>query len=209
MRRGASPSSSNGAAVSETLPLFPLSTVLFPGGRLDLRIFEPRYLDLVRDCTRTGTGFGVCLISEGREAGQPARPMSVGTVARITDFSTLEDGLLGIVAYGERVFDLDSLSVRENGLVVGEVRYREADPVMPVPPEYSVLATILERIAEQVGGELDQAGKARFDDAAWVAYRLAEILPIEQHERFSLLDERNPVERLQSLARWLPRFQKG
>ena len=194
--------------MTTTLPLFPLSTVLFPGGRLELKIFEPRYLDLVRDCTRSGTGFGVCLLRAGREVGEPAAPARVGTVARITDFSVLDDGLLGIVTHGERAFSVVSTSVRENGLVVGEVDYRDVDGVLPVPPEFGLLATILERLAEQLGGALDQAEKARFDDAAWVAYRLAEILPIENSERLELLETPDPIERLRLVAGWLPRFQK-
>lgn len=191
-----------------TLPLFPLSTVLFPGGRLELKIFEPRYLDLVRDCTRSGTGFGVCLLRAGREVGEGATPARVGTVARITDFSMLDDGLLGIVTHGERVFSVASTSVRENGLIVGEVEYRDDDEPLPVPPEYGLLATILERLAEQLGGPLDQADRARFDDAAWVGYRLAEILPIENVERLEVLETPDPIARLQLLAGWLPRFQK-
>ena len=78
------------------LPLFPLNAVLFPGGELALRIFEPRYLDLVRECTRQERPFGVCLILDGAEAGAPAMPAAVGTLARIVDFEARTDGLLGI-----------------------------------------------------------------------------------------------------------------
>lgn len=191
-----------------TLPLFPLSNALYPGGRLDLRIFEPRYLDLVRDCTRSGTGFGVCQLQAGREVGEGAVPARTGTLARIVDFSTHDDGLLGIVAYGESVFELVSTSVRENGLVVAEVEFREDEASIPVPAEFGLLATILERIAEQLGGELDRAEKARFDDAAWVAYRLAEILPLEKDEQLAVLEARDAVARLQLIASALPRFQK-
>ena len=133
------------------LPLFPLSCVLFPGGPLALRIFEQRYLDLVRDCTRRGSGFGVCLILQGREAGEPALPAAVGTLARITDFCTLPDGLLGISAQGGERFQVTTTRVRDNGLVHGEVRFWPAEPVVQVPPEHGLLATILERLLEQIG----------------------------------------------------------
>ena len=86
------------------IPLFPLSTVLFPGGPLQLRIFEPRYLAMVRECARANSAFGVCLILRGREAGVPAQPEAVGTLARISDFYTLPDGLLGIGAEGGQRF---------------------------------------------------------------------------------------------------------
>jgi uncharacterized protein len=195
-------------AAPDDLPLFPLSTVLFPGGRLDLRIFERRYLDLIRDCTRTGSPFGVCLIVRGHEAGQPALPAAFGTTARIEDFSTLPDGLLGIVARGDRRFHVERTRVRDNGLIVARVALEQPEPVQPVPAEYGVLTTILARLAEQIGGELGEAAQARFDDAAWVAFRLAEQLPLENEERQQLLQEASPAARLALLAHWLPRFQK-
>ena len=190
------------------LPLFPLSTVLLPGGRLDLRIFERRYLDMVRDCSRGGGVFGVCLIVRGREAGEAAVPAAFGTIARIVDFSTLPDGLLGITVRGEGRFHVARNRVRDNGLIIGQVECLAADPVLPVPPEYALLATILERLAEQVGGELGGAAKERFDDSAWVAWHLADLLPLEQEERQQLLQDPDPVHRLDLLAHWLPRFQR-
>jgi Lon protease-like protein len=190
------------------LPLFPLSTVLYPGGRLDLRIFEPRYLDMVRECARTGAGFGVCLLVRGGESGAPAVPAAIGTLARIVDFSTLPDGLLGIVARGEVRLRVQRTRVRDDGLVMGCVDYLAADPLLPVPAESGVLATILRRLAEQVGGELGAASNALFDDAAWVAWRLAEMLPLELEERQQLLQSDDPAQRLQWLAEWLPRFQR-
>lgn len=190
------------------LPLFPLSTVLFPGGRLDLRVFERRYLDLVRDCTRSGSGFGVCLIVRGREAGTPATPAAFGTLARIVDFATLPDGLLGIVTRGHERFHVERTRVRDNGLVIGHVELLPDDAVEPVPPEYGLLAQIVQRLADQIGGELAQAEQARFDDSAWVAWRLAEILPLEMDERQQLLQQSDATRRLALLAEWLPRFQR-
>ena len=162
------------------IPLFPLSAVLFPGGPLNLRIFERRYLDLVRDCARDGAGFGVCLILSGREAGEAAVPAAVGTLARITDFCTLSDGLLGITAEGGERFQVATTRVRDNGLVHGDVRFWPDEPPVPVPPEHGLLATILERLVEQVGGLLAKVERARYDDASWVGYRLAEMLPLAQ-----------------------------
>jgi hypothetical protein len=192
-----------------TLPLFPLRSVLFPGGRLELRIFEQRYLDMVAECSRQGSGFGVCLILEGNEAGAPAVPAAIGTLARIVDFATLPDGLLGITARGEGAFHVERTRVRDNGLVLGEVSWREPDQAIPVPPEFGLLATLLERLAERLGGDLGQASRACFDDSAWVGFRLAEILPLAMPERQTLLQYTDPIERLRLLAHWLPRFQKA
>jgi uncharacterized protein len=191
------------------LPLFPLSCVLFPGGPLALRIFEQRYLDLVRDCTRRGSGFGVCLILQGREAGDPALPAAVGTVAQITDFYTLPDGLLGIAAEGGARFQVTSTRVRDNGLVHGEVRFWPDEPVVPVPPEHSLLATILERLIEKSGGPFAKAERACYDNASWVGFRLAEALPLAPPERQALLQMTDPLQRLASLMHHVPRFQRA
>ena len=191
------------------LPLFPLSAVLFPGGPLALRIFEQRYLDLVRDCSRRSCGFGVCLILQGREAGEPAVPAAVGTVARITDFYTLPDGLLGISAEGGERFQVTTTRVRDNGLVHGEVRFWPEEPRVPVPPEHGLLATILERLIEKAGGPFAKAERSCYDDASWVGFRLAEMLPIEQPDRQRLLQVTDPIERLSCLTHYVPRFQRA
>ena len=191
------------------LPLFPLSAVLFPGGPLALRIFEQRYIDLVRDCARKDCGFGVCLILQGREAGEPAVPAAVGTVARITDFYTLPDGLLGISAEGGERFHVTTTRVRDNGLVHGEVRFWPEEPAVSVPPEHGLLATILERLHESAGGPFAHADRASYDDASWVGFRLAEMLPLAQTERQELLQFTDPLQRLARLMQHVPRFQRG
>ncbi|MBX3727376.1 MAG: LON peptidase substrate-binding domain-containing protein [Xanthomonadales bacterium] len=190
------------------LPLFPLGTVLFPGGPLQLRIFERRYLDLVRDCARDGSSFGVCLILAGREAGEPATPAAIGTSARITDFFTREDGLLGITAVGERRFHVDSVHARDNGLLVAQVRWLDAEPGGgPVPAQHGLLATVLRDLLERFDDLPDDA--TLLDDAAWVAWRLAEILPLAPADRQVLLQLDEAEARLDRLAQWLPRIRGG
>lgn len=190
------------------IPLFPLNSVLFPGGVLDLRVFERRYLDLVRDCARSGGGFGVCLILHGREAGEPAVPAAVGTVARIVDFYTGDDGLLGIRADGGARFRVARTRVRDNGLVHGDAQFWPDEPVVPVPPEHALLATILERLLECMGGQNASAPRERYDNASWVGFRLGEALPLENRERQHLLQMTDPLERLDQLMHYLPRFQQ-
>jgi Lon protease-like protein len=191
------------------IPLFPLSNVLFPGAPLNLRIFEQRYLDLVRECSRSGSGFGVCLILDGHEVGQPALPAAVGTLARITDFFTLPDGLLGISAEGGERFQVATTRVRDNGLVHGEVRFWPPEPVVQVPPEHGLLATILERLLEQIGTAYARVERARFDDSSWVGFRLGELLPLAQPEKQELLQMTDPVLRLARLQHYIPRFQRA
>lgn len=192
-----------------TLPLFPLSTVLFPGGHLSLRIFEPRYLDLVRDCARNDSGFGVCLILDGEEVGEPSVPAVVGTLARITDFHTLPDGLLGIHAEGGERFSVLTTRVRNNGLIQGDVEFFSSEQPVPLPPDCGLLATILERVHEQVGGQYSRFDRSLYDEASWVGFRLAEVLPLEQPERQLLLQTNDPIERLHQLMHHLPRFQRA
>lgn len=172
-----------------------------------LRIFETRYLDLVRECARDASTFGVCLIVGGREVGAPAVPAAIGTEARIVDFQTLPDGLLGIVCRGERRFHVSRTRVRDNGLLIGEIETFDAEVARPVPPEFSLLSTILERLVDQIGAPFGEARKQDFDDAVWVGFRLAEMLPLEPEERQGLLQLDDPIERLAQLAHVLPRFQ--
>lgn len=189
------------------IPLFPLNAVLFPGGEIDLRIFEPRYLDMVRDCTRANSPFGICLILAGTEVGEPAMPAAIGTLAHIIDFSTTADGLLGIRAQGSRRFRLSRSRVRDSGLAHGEVEPWPDEERVEVPVQFHLLATILERLLEKIGGAHASAPRANFDDASWVGFRLAELLPLENPERQKMLQATDPLERLGQLMHALPRFQ--
>ncbi|MEP7186593.1 MAG: LON peptidase substrate-binding domain-containing protein [Rhodanobacter sp.] len=190
------------------MPLFPLSTVLFPGGQLHLRIFEPRYLDLVRECTRYGTGFGVCLILDGEETGAPAAPAAVGTMARINDFHTGEDGLLGIVAEGGKRFRVARSRVRSDGLLRGDVEIWPGEQEQTVPVEFALLQSILERLVETMAPHWRDAPRTAYDDASWLGFRLAELLPLESSEQQRMLELTDPMQRLSELRDILPRFQK-
>lgn len=184
---------------AETLPLFPLPAVLLPGARLGLRVVEPRYLDLVRDCGRHGRGFGICLILEGSAPGAPAVPAAVGTEALIEDFDTGPDGILTLQVRGARRFRARRMRVRDNGLQVAEVEWFAPDPVEPVRPEHAVLVTVLRHVLERAGGEHAGASGARFDDAAWVGWRLAELMPITPVQQQGLLQRDDPHARLERL----------
>ncbi|MEQ7414822.1 LON peptidase substrate-binding domain-containing protein [Xanthomonas campestris pv. campestris] len=187
-----------------SLPLFPLHSVLLPGATIGLRVFERRYLDLVRDCGRTGSSFGVCLILDGSDVGAPAVPAAYGTEVRIEDFDVGADGVLVLRLRGTRRFRVQRSRVRDNGLVVGEVNWCEPDSDDELRPEHGLLATVLERMLEQVGGEFASAGPGLLDQAAWVGWRLAELLPLSEGQRLSLLQEDDPHRRLEQLLAWMP-----
>ena len=186
-------------SATRELPLFPLNSVLFPGGPLALRIFEPRYLDLVSRCLKEGSGFGVVRLDAGREAGGPADFSDTGTEARIVDFSRLEDGLLGITCLGqERIRVLEAWR-QPDGLNVGLVEDLPPDPRLAVPEEYAFMEEILQRILPELG-EGYALVPQRFGDAAWVGNRLSEMLPLETEDKQVLLEMTDPAARLEALA---------
>lgn len=187
-----------------SLSLFPLRTVLLPGASLGLRVFEPRYLDLVRECGRTGAGFGVCLILEGEETGAPATSAAFGTEALIEDFGSDASGLLTLRVRGARRFRVQHVRVRDNGRQVAEVSWCDADPVDHLRPEHGLLAVLLQSLLDRFGGEHAMAPSALLDDASWVSWRLAELLPLQDARRLELLQLDDPHQRLERLISLLP-----
>ena len=183
---------------SSIIALFPLHAVLFPGGPLPLRIFETRYTDMVRRCMRTQQPFGVVMIQEGEEAGVVATTATVGCTARIVDFHTLHDGLLGISCVGERKFRVLRVWRADDGLNMGEVEWLPVEPELPVPADCERLATTLRRALEELAEHYENVER-KFDDAAWIGARVAELLPIELADKQALLELDDPIERLRSL----------
>jgi len=181
-----------------TIPLFPMNTVLFPGGTLPLKIFEARYLDMVSECLRSGQQFGICLISSGKEVGGSAKCYEIGTLAKIVDWDRRDDGLLEIVVEGRQRFRLLEQRERANHLAEGDVQLIDDDDCEELPVQYQLLSDLLRQIAEKF--ELSyQLDHEKFEDAVWVGYRLSEVLPLESEERQALLEINNPVNRLQHI----------
>jgi Lon protease-like protein len=189
------------------LPLFPLDVVLVPGAHLPLRIFERRYLDMVRECTAENKPFGVVLVVRRNEPGEAASHVRIGTEARIRDFNTLEDGLLGVSARGERRFEVMSTSARHDGLLLGTLRPLDPEPPIALPARYGLLADIVDGFMNSVGTDYPCFESPDRDNAAWVSYRLTELLPLDNAEKQALLELRDPLDRLQALVEILPRFQ--
>ena len=195
-------------AEDNVLSLFPLHTVLFPGGPLPLRIFETRYTDMVRRCTREQQPFGVLLIQEGEEAGPVATTATVGCSARIADFFTMQDGLLGISCVGERKFQVRRVWRAADGLNLGEVSWLDSEPQLPLPEEYAKLGETVQRAVEELAEQYQHVEK-KFDDAAWVGWRLTELLPIELNDKQALLELDDPMARLEALMSLMPGEESG
>ena len=178
------------------IPLFPLRTVLFPQGLLPLRIFETRYLDMIRRVMRENAGFGVVLIRTGAEVGEISELAQIGTWARVVDFDQLPDGLLKIVARGERRFRVLGRDIQADGLHLGDVEWIE-DPPEPLSiEEYPELAATLTRALVDLGDEYP-AGKPRLDDALWVAGHLGQLLPVPAEARQKILETDGAHRRLE------------
>lgn len=194
--------------MQRTIPIFPLNSVLFPGGPLSLRIFEARYLDMVSRCLRDESGFGVALIREGDEVGRAAEVYDVGTFGRISYWEQRKDGLLGITVTGEQRFRILSSEVMDNQLRIAEVEMLPNHGNVPLPEKYQHLATLLERMLDALSHPYITMER-HCHDADWVASRLSELLPLELEQKQRLLLEDEPLQRLEHLAAFLERMGKN
>lgn len=180
------------------IPVFPLNTVLFPGGVLPLRVFERRYLDMVSECLRDDKGFGVCAIRSGSEVGRAADCYPVGTLARIRDFDQGEDGLLHVVAEGERRFRILDRHLRPGQLWRVDAQWLEDVGENLLPANREPMARFLSQLLKQAGQPFSGVNP-HYDNAAWVAGRLTELLPFALEDKQRLLEMDAPLERLEVL----------
>lgn len=190
------------AAARLTLPLFPLQTVVFPGGRLPLRVFEQRYIEMVKQAIAGNTPFGICAIREGQEVGTPAVPCEVGTLVHITDWDMPESGILHIDTLARERFVVRSTRTEPSGLIVGTVDAVSAEPAAAIPDDLALGVQILRHIVGEFGADRFPAPLA-FDDAAWVGFRLSEVLPLKLSVKQNLLEMNDSVTRLRILVEFL------
>ena len=184
------------------IPIFPLGTVLYPEGTLPLRIFEQRYLDMTKVCIRDGAPFGVCLIREGLEVGSPAVPWDTGCTARIAQWDMPHLGLFHLITQGDAVFRILEQWHTKSGLIQAQVELYDPLPAQALPSEFELLAELLDKLSRKLGAERSPAS-ARMDDAVWVGYRLAELLPLDAEVRQQLLEARDPLLILREVQRFL------
>ena len=180
----------------QEIHIFPLGTVLFPGGTLPLKVFEQRYIEMTTACLRDSRPFGVCLIREGREVGTAAVPEPVGCLAVIEQWDMPQLGVFHLVARGAGRFRIREMRVAPNHLISATVE--------PIPPDDAagtvdpLCRKVLQAIVDKVGTERFPA-PARLDDAAWVGYRLSEVLPLDARVRQELLEFTDADRRLERL----------
>jgi Lon protease-like protein len=212
---------------SETLTrvaLFPLSVVLFPQGVLPLRVFEARYMDMVRDCMRDETSFGVCLMVDGRSPGTDAAPTTadVGCLARITAWDMQQLGLLQIRTVGGDRFRLLASESQPNGLLIGEIDLIEADEDQPIPDEHRPCVDLLTRIIEDMSAQVAERRRTgetadgspvlaqlpfeepyQMESSTWVSNRLCEVLPVPLKAKQKLMELTDAATRLEIVHTYL------
>jgi uncharacterized protein len=195
-----------------TLPLFPLKTVLFPGGLLPLKVFEQRYLDMTKACLKDEEPFGVCLLTRGEEvvlarAGNPQATGAavhfapIGTQARIVSWDMPQLGILHLKTEGGARFQVQSSEVGDDGLVVAQVMHLPSEPTVALPDHFTPLADLLELMINRAGPEHFSA--LALSDASWVGYRLTELLPLPLPIKQSMLEINDSLVRLKVLAQFL------
>ncbi|ARN72988.1 LON peptidase substrate-binding domain-containing protein [Oceanicoccus sagamiensis] len=192
----------------ETIPLLPLTTVLFPTGKMPLQIFEPRYLDLISSSLKNDSGFGVVWLRDGSELDQPGsepRLAQLGTLARVVDWDSLPNGLLGITIEGTDKFRLISSHQRDDKLYMAEVEWVEPEPYIPLPEYSDEMAALLAQL-------LDHPHIARLklspvvDDIATMSHLLSQLLPIDEKIKFELLAITDPLLRMEQLMDLLDEY---
>ncbi len=188
-----------------TTPVFALGAVLFPSGVLPLRVFETRYVDMVRECLRNDSPFAVCRITRGREVGDPAEHDMIGCLARIAEWDMEQPGVLMIRAVGGQRVRLLERSVQRDGLIRARIEPLDPDPDLPVPAEYAPCVKLLERlIGELASRDIPPIARPiaephELDSASWVGNRLCELLPIPIGARQKLMELDDPLLRLSLL----------
>lgn len=186
------------------IPIFTLNTVLYPDSLLPLKIFEQRYMDMAKACMKDQLPFGVCLIQSGEETGAPAIPHDVGTLARIVSWDMPQLGILHITAQGEQRFLIEHSKAGANGLISAQVNLiSREDTQQPVPLEFAACQNVLRHIIEELGES--HFTPLQMDDAAWVGFRLAEVLPIKPIAKQDLLEMNDSLMRLKILLGFLKR----
>jgi len=187
------------------LPLFPLAAVLFPGGRMPLKIFEQRYLDLIKACLADDTTFGLCGIREGSETGEPAIPYEVGTEARIVEWDMPQPGIFHVVVEGLERYVARTWETKSNGLLIAEVESVSREKPCNIPGELRLCAEVLKHLLTDNRIEPPQP---HYDDAVWVGYRLSELLPFKRKVKQDLLEMNDSITRLRIIDQFLRQTAK-
>lgn len=188
------------------IPIFPLNAVLFPGGVLPLRIFEARYMDMVRDCMQRSEGFGICLLRSGVEVGDTATPEDVGCLAEILEWDMPKVGMLHIRALGTQRFRIRQLQAQPDKLLRADIDWIAPDSGRPIAPEHIKCVGLLRSIVEESQAKntpVPLAEPLHYDDSSWLSNRLCEVLPISMRAKQKLMELEDGSTRLSLVQQFL------
>jgi uncharacterized protein len=191
----------------DPIPLFPLETVLYPGGLLPLRIFEPRYIDMVSESLRDETPFGIVPIKYGREVGSTPHFFRVGTIASIASWDQGDDGLLHIEVLGSKLFRVTNHNIRVNRLLIGDVDYLDEQSDAAIPQQFEYLRGLLNDVFDNNLGQTPRDAR-QMDSALWVAHRLAEVLPLDISHKVDILNSTDGAHKLSLIDTYLREIEK-
>jgi len=180
------------------LPIFPLKSIVLPGGLFPLRIFERRYLDMVRDSIKNESYFCIALVKTESKDKYIDDVYPIASLVKIIDWNQLEDGLLGITVEGINLVDIESSKLNENNLLKGNVRNIEPEREYMIPEKYRLLSKFYKKIHPGIKNFIDYK-KERYSDASWVGYRLTECLPLDLSTKATLIASNNAIERLEKI----------
>tara|TARA_X000001036_G_scaffold121809_2_gene115342 strand:- start:2134 stop:2709 length:576 start_codon:yes stop_codon:yes gene_type:complete len=177
--------------MKKNIPIFPLSSITFPGGYMPLRIFETRYIDMVKDCVKNNTGFGISLSKPNN-----IDYYDVGTYCKISDWEQMDDGLLGITIRGKYRYRITNSGAQSDGLIRADIEHMDEPSFVDVPKELMPYSDFLKNILEQYPKFYHDEAPKYFTESGWVGSRLAEILPMPLDEKQVILEIEDYLVRL-------------
>ena len=177
--------------MKKNIPIFPLSSITFPGGYMPLRIFETRYIDMVKDCVKNNTGFGISLSKPNN-----IDYYDVGTYCKISDWEQMDDGLLGITIRGKYRYRITNSGAQSDGLIRADIEHMDEPSFVDVPKELMPYSDFLKNILEQYTKFYHDEAPKYFTESGWVGSRLAEILPMPLDEKQVILEIEDYLVRL-------------
>jgi len=193
----------------EIIPLFPLNSILFPKGRISLQIFESRYVDMIRQCLRDQSGFGVVLIEKGSEVANPEQKLDIhriGTYSSVVDWNQLPNGLLGITVEGQTTFKIVESWREDNDLCKAEVVFRDFDSVnsdpVDVGEQFQEYVDLLQGLSRHPAIE-ELKLNISFENLREIVWRLSELLPISNRDKQALLELSDPFDRLEQIELYI------
>ena len=187
----------------EDIPIFPLKSIILPGGQFPLRIFERRYLDMTRNCLKNNTGFVIALTK--KDSDYITSVYDYASYVEIVDWSQLDGGLLGITVEGKNIIKLDNYKLDEGNLLIGSGKEIETGLDYLIPQKYQILSKFYKKIYPEIKSYIFH-NKPKYNDANWVGFRLIECLPIQLNDKADLISMSEPLDRLERILHIIKRI---